>query len=109
MVVLKRSTAPLQPNALPSLKNVSTAHYEGSHTFQYEIDRFIVENLSANPLLGHLYHKARSIRRIIFEKRYNIYYTIRDDSVFVMFIFDGRMDINQQIKEYGLDLGEDSI
>lgn len=75
-------------------------------TFQHEIDRFMVENLSANPLLGHLYHEAKNIRRIIFEKRYNIYYTIRDESVFVMFIFDGRMDINQQIEEYGLDLDE---
>ena len=75
--------------------------------FQYEIDRFMVENLSANSLLGHLYHEAKNIRRIIFEKRYNIYYTIRDESVFVMFIFDGRMDINQQIEKYGLDLDED--
>ena len=68
----------------------------------------MVENLSTNSLLGHLYHEANNIRRIIFEKRYNIYYTVRDDSVFVMFIFDGRMDINQQIREYGLELDEDT-
>jgi plasmid stabilization system protein ParE len=72
-------------------------------TFQYEIDRFMVENLRANPLLGHLYHEPRGIRRLIFQKRYNAYYTIRDETVFVLFIFDGRLDINRQIEEDGLD------
>ena len=71
--------------------------------FQYEIDRFILEHLSSNPLLGHLYHAPRGIRRLIFQKRYNIYYTLRDDTVFVLFIFDGRMGINQDIEEHGLD------
>ncbi len=37
--------------------------------FQYEIDRFIVENLKANPLLGHVYHEECSIRRLVFRKR----------------------------------------
>ena len=72
-------------------------------TFQYDIDRFMVENLSDNPLLGHLYHEARGIRRLIFQKRYNIYYTIRSETVFVLFVFDGRLDINRQIEEGGLD------
>jgi plasmid stabilization system protein ParE len=72
--------------------------------FQYEIDRFMVEHLSSNPLLGHLYHKANGVRRIIFQKRYNVYYTIRNETVFVLFIFDGRMDINQQIETDGLDV-----
>lgn len=47
-----------------------------AEAFQYEIDRFILEHLSSNPLLGHLYHEARGIRRLIFQKRYNIYYTL---------------------------------
>jgi len=76
---------------------------EYADSFQYEIDRFIVDSLSANPMLGHLYHEPRSIRRIIFQKRYNVYYTIRSETVFVMFIFDGRMDVNQHIEEGGLD------
>jgi len=70
--------------------------------FQYEIDRFIVENLKTNPLLGHVYHEERGIRRLVFRKRYNIYYTVRNDVVFVLFIFDGRMDINSQLREQGL-------
>ena len=74
-----------------------------AEAFQYEIDRFILEHLSSNPLLGHLYHEPRGIRRLIFQKRYNIYYTLKDETVFVLFIFDGRMGINQDIEEHGLD------
>jgi plasmid stabilization system protein ParE len=73
-----------------------------AEAFQYEIDRFILEHLSSNPLLGHLYHESRGIRRLIFQKRYSIYYTVRDNTVFVLFIFD-RMGINQEIEEHGLD------
>ena len=71
--------------------------------FQYEIDRFMVFSLKDNPLLGRLFHDERGIRRIIFQKRYNIYYAIRSETVYVLFIFDGRLDINQQIEEDGLD------
>lgn len=72
--------------------------------FQYDIDRYIVENLEANPLLGHLCHEGRGIRRLIFQKRYNIYYTLRDETVFVLFVFDGRMNINGEMRESGINL-----
>lgn len=72
--------------------------------FQYDIDRFIVGHLEANPLLGHLYHEGRGIRRLIFQKRYNIYYTLRDETIIVLFVFDGRMNINSDIRESGFDL-----
>ena len=39
-----------------------------AEAFQYEIDRFILEHLSSNPLLGHLYHEPRGIRRLIFSE-----------------------------------------
>jgi plasmid stabilization system protein ParE len=77
---------------------------EYAEAFQYEIDRFIVEHLSDNPLLGRLYHEARGIRRLVFQKRYNIYYAIRREIIFVLCIFDGRMEINQDIEEHGLDV-----
>lgn len=73
-----------------------------AEAFQYDIDRFILERLGGNPLIGHLYHEPRGIRRLIFRKRYNIYYTIRDETVFVLFVLDGRMGINQIIREHGL-------
>ena len=72
--------------------------------FQYDIDRFIVDNLEAHPLLGHLYHEGRGIRRLTFQKRYNIYYTLRDETVFVLFVFDGRMNINTEIGASGVNL-----
>lgn len=74
-----------------------------AEAFQYEIDCFILEHLSSNLRLGHLYHEPSGIRRLIFQKRYNIYYTLRNDTVFVLFIFDGRMGINQDLEEHGLD------
>lgn len=76
-----------------------------AEAFQYDIDRFIVERLSSNPLLGHLYHEARDIRRLIFQRRYNIYYQVRSDIVFVLFILDGRMSLNQDIENHGIDVG----
>jgi len=79
---------------------------EYAEAFQIEIDQFIVSSLEESPALGHLYHEPRGIRRLIFKKRYNIYYVVRHDIVFILFIFDGRMDINTQIKESGLDLDE---
>lgn len=73
-----------------------------AEAFQYDLDSFILERPGSNPLIGHLYHEPRGIRRLIFKKRYNIYYTIRDETVFVLFVLDGRMGINQNIKEHGL-------
>jgi plasmid stabilization system protein ParE len=72
--------------------------------FQRDIDRFIRDAISANPEIGHVWHGPRGIRRLIFRRRYNIFYTLRDDAAFVLFIFDGRMDINQQIAESGLEV-----
>lgn len=72
--------------------------------FQRNIDRFIRESIGANPEIGHLWHAPRGIRRLIFRRRHNIFYTLRDEAAWVLFIFDGRMDINQQIAEAGLDV-----
>ena len=77
---------------------------EFADQFQYDIDRFIVGQLEAHPLLGHLYHEGRGIRRLIFQRRYNVYYTLRGETVFVLFVFDGRMDINSEIRGSGIDL-----
>jgi len=100
VVITKTASDSLWPIYLYHLE-YSQAHAD---QFQHEIDRFIVDNLQANPLLGHIYHEDRGIRRLIFQKRYNIYYTVRSDSVFVLFVFDGRMDINSQLREQGLDV-----
>lgn len=71
--------------------------------FQRDLDRFLIEVLAQNPHLGRLYHPARNIRRVVYEKRYNVYYTIREEVLFVLFVFDGRMQVNQDIEDHGLD------
>lgn len=75
--------------------------------FQRDLDRFLVDVLGQNPHLGRLYHPARDIRRVVYEKRYNVYYTIREirseETLFVLFVFDGRMQVNQDIEDHGLD------
>lgn len=70
--------------------------------FQRDIDRFIRDALGTNPEIGHIWHAPRGIRRLIFRRRHNIFYTLQDETAWVLFIFDGRMDINQQIAEAGL-------
>ena len=75
-----------------------------AEAFQRDIDRFIRDAIAANPEIGHLWHAPRGIRRLIFRRRHNIFYALREDAAFVLFIFDGRMDINQQIAESGLDV-----
>ena len=70
--------------------------------FQRDIDHFIRDTLAANPEIGHVWNAPRGIRRLIFRRRHNIFYSLRGEAAFVLFIFDGRMDINQQIAEAGL-------
>lgn len=72
--------------------------------FQRDIDRFIRESIGSNPEIGHVWHAPRGIRRLIFRRRHNIFYALRDDTAYILFVFDGRMDINQQIAESGLDV-----
>ncbi len=72
--------------------------------FQRDIERFIRDSIEANARIGHIWHASRGIRRLIFRRRHNIFYVLRNDVAFILFIFDGRMDINQQIAESGIDV-----
>jgi len=65
---------------------------------------FIIETLSAHPKIGHVYNAAQGLRRLIFKKRYNIYYQIKQDGIFVLFILDGKMLVNIALAESGADL-----
>lgn len=73
-------------------------------SFQRDIERFIRDSIEANPKIGHVWHASRGIRRLIFRRRHNIFYVLHNNMAFILFIFDGRMDINQQIAESGLDI-----
>ena len=72
--------------------------------FQRDLDRFMRDAIGANSEIGHVWHAPRGIRRLIFRRRHNVFYALRDDVAFVLFIFDGRMDINQQVAKSGLDV-----
>lgn len=73
--------------------------------FQRDIDGFMRDTISANPEIGHVWHAPCGIRRLIFRRRHNIFYTLQDDAAWILFIFDGRMDINQQLAASGLEVG----
>ena len=77
-----------------------------AHGYQDALDQFIRCTLRDNPLIGHVWHEARGIRRAVFRQRHNIYYTLTDEIIHVLFIFDGRMDVNQQIAASGLRLDD---
>ena len=62
--------------------------------FQYNIDYFIVKNLSSFPKIGHLFNKDKGLYRLIYETRYNIYYQIEEEDIFVLFIVDGPLNLN---------------
>ncbi len=94
--------------ASESLWPIFERHLEYSEeyavNFQWEIEGYIQEQLSAHPEIGSVIHEPRGIRRLVYKKGYNIYYTIRAEAVFVLFIFHGRLEINQLIRDHGLNL-----
>ena len=64
------------------------------------------ENLSQFPRLGHVYNPERGLFRLIYAKAFNIYYTIRDQEVFVLFIIDGSISLNQELADPKVTLPE---
>lgn len=56
--------------------------------FQRDIDRFIRDAISEKAEIGNIWHAARGIRRLIFQRRHNIFYTLQDETAWVLFVFD---------------------
>ncbi len=81
----------------------SVAHADD---FLSGIYAFTTENLSQFPRLGHAYNPEREIFRLIFSKTYNIYYTIRKQEIFVLFIIDGSISLNQELADPNIDMPE---
>jgi len=67
--------------------------------FYDEITDFAIKNLSEQPRLGHEYNSERGIFRLIFKERYNIYYVIRDDGIYIIYILDGPVSFNAKLSE----------
>lgn len=74
----------------------SVAHAD---EFLSNIYVFATENLSQFPRLGHVYNAERGLFRLICAKAFNIYYTIREQQVFVLFIIDGSISLNQELTD----------
>ena len=67
---------------------------------------FTAENLSLFPRLGHVYNPERGLLRLIYAKAFNIYYTIREQEVLVLFIIDGSISLNQELADAHVSLPE---
>ena len=74
----------------------SVAHADD---FLSNIYAFTTENLSQFPRLGHVYNPERDLFRLIYAKAFNIYYTIREQEVFVLFVIDGSINLNQELAD----------
>ena len=81
----------------------SVAHAD---EFLSNIYAFTTENLSQFPRLGHVYNPERDLFRLIYAKAFNIYYTIREQEVFVLFIIDGSISLNQELSDPTVTLPE---
>ncbi len=77
---------------------------EFAESFNDEIVDFIISNLTDHPKLGYVYNQAQSLYRIIYKQRYNIYYLIRNDTIFILYILDGRLLLNEGLGEVDVTL-----
>jgi len=82
-------------------KDYSVSYAEKTY---FDLDKFIRQNLSEHPRMGHLYNESKSLYRLIYQKRYNIYYVIRADQIFVLYIIDGRIEMNMLLADPDVEL-----
>jgi len=82
------------------------ADYSESYaeSFQAELTDYIFSALSQHPELGAVYNEAINLRRMVYAKRYNIYYVLRDDALYIIYILDGRMLLNVELADPDADL-----
>ncbi|MCF6326876.1 MAG: hypothetical protein L3J21_06250 [Devosiaceae bacterium] len=73
-------------------------------SFHDELTRFIIENLADHPRMGHVYNSEKNIYRLVYRDRYNTYYTIEGNQIFILFIIDGRLSLNAELAEPGIEL-----
>jgi plasmid stabilization system protein ParE len=78
--------------------------YEYAVGFQTSIEEYLTTTLSDNPKLGRHYNHDLGIRRLVYKEKYNVYYVIKDNMIYVIFIYDGQMDFNQQIERGDIDM-----
>jgi len=74
--------------------------------FLSKIYAFTTENLSESPRLGHVYNSEWALFRLIYGKAFSIYYTISEQEVFVLFVIDGSISLNQELADPNVNLPE---
>ncbi len=88
-------------NAEDNLGKIYAYHSEYSlayaDSFHDELIRFIIKNLADHSRIGHVHNPEKQIFRLIYDGRYNTYYTIEGDQVFILFIIDGRLSLNAEL------------
>ena len=71
--------------------------HEFADEFQGRIATFIFDNLAQYPKIGTLFNEEKSLYRLVYERRYNIYYVAQDDALYIVYILDGRLQLNAEI------------
>ena len=97
----------LTRSAREDLMSIYAYHFEYSEddadTFQEDLDIYIHRMLSQNPTIGRVYNQDMGVRRLIYRKAYNIYYVVRDTTIYIVFVLDGQRDANTQIEHGPFD------
>lgn len=95
-------------NAEENLWQIYLYHAKYSHhyadEFHHKITAFIFENLAPYPQIGTLCNKEKSLYRIVYKGRYNIYYVAQADALYIVYILDGRLQLNTDIADPALPL-----
>ena len=91
----------LTENAEENLWQIYRYHANYSETyadtFQSGLTDFIFSSLSKHPELGNVYNASINLRRMVYDKRYIIYYVLEADALYIVYVLDGRMQINTDL------------
>ncbi|PHS24603.1 MAG: hypothetical protein COA84_08905 [Robiginitomaculum sp.] len=90
-------------SAEENLWQIYRYHADYSHdyadAFHGKLTAFIFETLGQHPKIGTLYNPEKSLYRLIYEGRYNIYYVAQNNALYIVYILDGRLQLNMDIAE----------
>ncbi len=88
-------------NGEDDLEAIYRSHAEYSidyaDKFFDQIVGYIIERLSQFPLSAPEYSPETGIRRLVYDEKINIYYVLKDDAAYVLYILDARRILNEKI------------
>jgi len=93
----------LTENAEGNLWHIYKYHADYSHAyaeeFQGKLTDFIFTNLAQFPKIGTLFNASQNLYRLVYEGRYNIYYVEKNGALYIVYVLDGRMQLNLDIAD----------